>query len=253
MNGLELVTHLRESILDDYVEPYLWSTTELLRFINAAEAQVTRRAYVLIDGVNAQDQGTSGTAGTAGGGVADLCTLTITPNVGTYTLSRLVLRVKRVKLATMTDPLIHVTMDELDSTLSDWQAASGTAGTAGTAGGDSAVYPSYFISELGNSLTLVRTPTINDTASLVVARLPLMQFGLTGTPEIHEKYHLDMLDWAAHLAYMKNDSDTMNINLAAYYEKSFTDRFGPLPDAYTDRMRRETPVNRQIMRPRSFF
>jgi len=151
----------------------------------------------------------------------------------------------------MSEPLTPVTRDELDSLYYDWGAASGTAGTSGTAGGDGPVYPECFLSELGNELTLVKAPTINDIASLIVVRLPLLQFTLSTSPEIAERHHDGLLDWAAHLAYMKNDSDTLNLNLAAVYEKKFTERFGPMPDAYTEKMRRELP-RRQRMRPREF-
>lgn len=250
MTGQELVDSLRE-ILDDYAAPYLWSDAELLRYLNLAENQACRRAQLITDGSNAQDHGTSGTAGTAGGGVADLCRVTLIPNTSTYILSRLILQIRRVKLATMTDPLIPITRDELDDLWSNWESDSGTAGTAGTAGGDGPVYPSHFISELGNELILVKAPTINDVASLVVVRLPLQQFTLITSPEIPERHHDGLLDWAAHLAYMKNDSDTLNLNLAAVYEKRFLDRFGPLPDAYSEKMRRELP-RKQRMRPRAF-
>lgn len=250
MTGQELLDELR-CRLDDEVIPYLWGDPELLRYLNYAEVQACRRAYLLVDGSNAQDQGTSGTAGTAGGGVADLCNVTIIPNVGVYTLSRLVLQIKRVKLASMSEPLLPVARDELDALWYGWEGTSGTAGTAGTAGGDPPVYPEYFVPELGNELVLVQTPTINDTASLIVARLPLKQFTISTSPEIAEKHHDGLLEWATHLAYLKNDSDTLNLNLATLFEKRFTDRFGPLPDAYSEKMRRELP-RRQRMRPREF-
>lgn len=251
MTGEDLINSLRYDILDDVAEPYLWSTAFLLRCCNLAEAQACRRAHLIIDGNTGKDSGTSGTAGTAGGGVADLCSVTLIPNVWTYTLSRLVIQIKRVKLATMANPLTPVTRDELDELWSSWESVSGTAGTAGTAGGDGPVYPEYFIAELGNELTLVKGPTINDTASLIVSRLPLMQFTLSTSPEVAERHHDGLLYWAAHLAYMKSDTETSNLNLAAVYEKKFTDRFGPMPDAYSEKMRRELP-RRQRMRPRAF-
>lgn len=252
MTGAELLSDLRSRI-DDEVVPYLWSDAELMRYLNYAQAQACRRAQLIVDGSNAQDLGTSGTAGTAGGGMAPLASVTIIPNTATYTLSRLVLQIKRVKLATMAYPLTPITRDELDAQWSDWEAVSGTNGTAGTAGtsGDSAVYPDYFLSELGNELRLVKIPTINDTASLIVVRLPLQQFTASTSPEISEKHHDGLIDWAAHLAYMKNDSDTMNLNLASVYDKKFTERFGPMPDAYSEKMRRELP-RRQRMRARGF-
>lgn len=252
MTGAELLTDLRARI-DDEAVPHLWSDPELMRYLNYAQIQACRRSQLIVDGTTSSDLGTSGTAGTSGGGVASLCSVTIIPNVGVYALSRLVLQIKRVKLATMAYPLAPITRDELDATWYDWEALSGTNGTSGTSGsaGDSPVYPDYFLSETGNELKLIKIPTINDTASLVIVRLPLQQFTIKTSPEIEEKHHDGLIDWAAHLAYMKPDSETMQLNLAAVYEKKFTERFGPIPDAYAERMRKELP-RRQRMRARGF-
>jgi hypothetical protein len=244
MTGQDLLDELRNDILDDASVPYLWNDPFLLRILNRAEQQACRRSYLLTDSTTIKD----GVGGTSGDPVTQI---TIVPNTGTYTLSKKVLQIKRVKLSLMAEPLLPTTRDELDSLVYSWETASGTAGTAGTAGGDPAVYPTHFLSEVGNELVLIKTPTINDTVSMVVSRLPLFDFTLKTSPEIDPKHHDGLLDWAAHLAYMKNDSDTLNMTLAVYYEKKFTERFGPLPDAYAEKMRRELP-RRQRMRVRTF-
>jgi len=245
MTGRELVAHLRESKLDDVKIPYLWPDTELLRFLNYAEVQACRRAHLIIDAWTANDAGTAATASTQG--QRPLCTLALVANQAVYNLSPKILQVRRCQLLSMTVPLIGpLTYSELDEYVSGWTGTSGTVGTAGSSG-----YPVYFLNEPGNTITFVRAPSVSDTASLVVSRIPLISFTLQTSPEIDEKYHEGLTDWAAHLAFMKPDSDTLNLNLAKHYEDRFIAQFGSLPDAYSDRMRK-TLVQKTRMRSREF-
>ncbi|RPJ08453.1 MAG: hypothetical protein EHM36_05460 [Deltaproteobacteria bacterium] len=245
MTGEEMVLHLRESILDDIVEPVRWKTTELLRYLNYAEVQACRRSHLLIDATTTNDNGTAATAGALG--QQPLCTLTLVANQAVYNLSPKVLQVKRCQLRSMSYPLEGPkTYPEMDELMDGWIGTSGTVGTAGSGG-----YPIYFLNEPGNTVTFILAPGQAGTASLVVSRLPLTPFTLQTSPEIPEKYHEGMMNWAAHLAYMKGDAETLNLNLAKVYEDMFIKQFGPLPDAYSERMRKVLS-QRQRMRPREF-
>lgn len=246
MIGRDLVAHLRESVLDDAALPYLWSDAELLRFLNYSEVQACRRAHMIIDGVTANDSGTAATDSTAG--ERPLCRLTIVAGQSTYNISPKILQIKRLQLQSMAyaipeSPIHYAALDEY---IPDWFGTSGTVGSAGSGG-----YPDFYINTPGNTITFVRAPSANDTAYLTVVRIPLVPFTLLTSPEIEEKYHINMCDWAAHLAFMKNDSDTNNLQLAKYYEDRFTANFGPLPDAYSAR-ERKTLIQRTRMRPRTF-
>jgi len=244
MIGQDLVDELRESYLDDKQIPYRWQDLELLKNCIRAEVQACRRAYLIIDKTTVAD-GTDGTSGDP------ICQLTVVPNQAAYTLSKKVLQVERVKLDGMSTPLRPRTRDELDALTYQWDVTLGTSGTFGTAGGDIVVWPQWFIHEANKELVLVKTPTVNSVARLVVSRLPLQEFTLKTEPEIEEQHHDGLLLWAAHLAFLKPDSDTQNIDLAAVYDKAFTDRFGPMPDAYSEKMRKMLP-RQQRMRPRPF-
>ena len=252
MTGQELITHMRESMLDDAAEPYLWADAELLRYLNYAEVQACRRAHLIIDGITGNDSGTGawslGTGGTRGtGGVKPLCSLSITADTAVYNLSPKILQVRRCQLLSMTYPLMGpITYPEVDELLSGWIGTSGTIGTAGSGG-----YPTYFLNEPGNTIAFIRAPSADDTASLIVSRIPLIPFSLITSPEIEEKYHEGLMDWAAHLAYMKSDSEVQNLNLAKVYETKFVIQFGSLPDAFSDRMRK-TLAQQQRMRARDF-
>lgn len=245
MTGKDLIAYLRESILDDNEVPYLWSDTEILRFLNFAEVQACRRAHLIIDGTTSNDNGTAATAGTAG--QKPLCSLSITADQAVYNLSPKILQIKRCQLASMSFPLIGpVNYPELDEFIPGWFGTNGTVGTSGSGG-----YPTYFLNEPGNTITFILAPSSNDTARLIVSRIPLTPFTLTTSPEIDEHYHENLCDWAAHLAFKKPDSETANLNLSKYYEDKFTEKFGPLPNALTEKLRKVVS-QQQRMRSREF-
>jgi hypothetical protein len=245
MLGRELVDELRESYLDDINLPYLWQPNELIRNLNRAEVQATRRAHLLIDSTTANDSGTAGTASTMG--QMPLCKLTIVADQAVYRVSPKILQVRRLQLQSMTYPLTGpVSFAELDEVQSGWFGTSGTIGTAGSGG-----YPTYFLNEPNNMVTIVLAPSASDTAFLTVSRLPLISFTLQTSPEIDEQHHDGLLDWAAHLCFAKPDSETRNDNLAKYYSDKFTERFGPLSNAYGEKMKK-TLSQMQRMRPREF-
>lgn len=245
MTGQEMILHLRESILEDIQLPNAWSDTELLRFLNYAEVQACRRAHLLVDSTTANDNGTAATAGTMG--QKPLCQLTVVADQAYYLLSPKILQIKRCQLQSMTYPLEGpLSYAELDDLMAGWFGTSGTVGTSGTGG-----VPYGFLNEPGNTITFVLAPSTNDTAFLVVSRLPLTSFTIQTSPEIDEQFHLGLCDWAAHLAFMKPDSDTLNLNLSKLYEDKFTEQFGALPDAYSQKMRKVWS-QQQRMRPREW-
>lgn len=245
MIAKDAIQYLREDILDDVELPYLWPDTQLLRFLNYGEVQACRRGHLLIDETTANDFGTAATAGTLG--QKPLCTLTLVAGQSVYNLSPKILMVKRCQIIGMDYPLIGpLTYAEADELMSGWRGTSGTVGTAGSGG-----FPTAFLNEPGNTITFLLAPPSSGTASLVVSRLPLMSFSLEGSPEIPESYHEGLINWAAHLAYEKSDSDTFNADRAAYYERLFTDQFGPLPNAKSERLRKTIMMSSR-MRPRQF-
>lgn len=230
MLGQELVFELRSYILDDVQIPYLWKDLELLRFLNYAEVQACRRSQLLIDSTTSNDNGTAATAGTLG--QKSLCNLPLVSGQSVYNLSPKVLQIKRCQLLGMSYPLVGpISYDEADEWISGWMGTSGTVGTCGSDG-----FPSSYLNEPGNTITFILAPGKSGTANLTVSRLPLSPFTLSTSPEIPEVYHEGLMNWAAHLAYLKNDSETFNAGQSKYYEDLFTAQFGPLPDAKTERM-----------------
>ena len=237
MNGQEIVTQLRLD-LDDVALPYLWSDAELLRMANEAEREAVRRAILIRDDSTAYDSSTRG-----------ICSLEIHAGTGGYSLSPFVLQVLRVKLpsdsaATSSGtsgygmPLKQYTRAELDDTFYDWENTSGT--------------PEGFISEVSNELYLVPgIPPQSMTAKLIVNRLPLADFTLSTSPEIDPQYHIKMLSWAKKLAYLKNDQETLNLQLSEYFDKQFEKDFG-VAVSFSDQNMRRKIMRIGRLTPRTF-
>ena len=112
--------------------------------------------------------------------------------------------------------------------------------------------PAAFIQEETDGITFVPIPDEFNTVNLLVSRLPLQAMtpdtvinGVTTVPgigpEIAQKYCVDMLDWACKLAYEKGDEETLNLNLAAYWEKQFSAKFGEKPSSRVEEFRRKYP------------
>ena len=245
MTGQELVNYLRENVIGDVAIPFLWPDTELLRYLNYGEVQACRRASLIIDSSTSNDSGTAASASTMG--QKPLCSFTTVANQATYNLSPKILQIKRCQLKSMTYPLIGpITYAEVDDFISGWWGTAGTVATAGSGG-----VPYYFLNEPGNTVTFIPAPSEAVTIYLVVSRIPLISFTLSTSPEIDEKYHVGLCDWAAHLAYLKRDPETLDLNMAKVYEDKFVSQFGLLPDAYSERMRKTLNM-KQRMRSRPF-
>lgn len=209
----ELIIALRE-LLDDEQQPYLWKTSAIVRYLNDAERQVCRRAYLLID------RNTSA-----------VCNITLSASVASYTMHSKVLRIRRAIVGSNPVPLTVYTKEHVDDTINvnvvDW--ASVTAGV-----------PEIIIHEANDELIFYPPPQSADVAYMEVARLPLNDLtdDNSSSPEIPVLYHEDLILWGAYRAYMKNDSDTVNLALAKEYEGQFDRKFGPLPSARAERIRK---------------
>jgi hypothetical protein len=90
----------------------------------------------------------------------------------------------------------------------------------------------------------INTLTLNSTAGTGTAGL-----GIT-YPESPAQYHIKMLSWAAHLAFLKNDSETFNLAKAEKFERDFDRDFGKALSAKVKTFLRSNNLNSARMRPR---
>jgi hypothetical protein len=216
VNATELIDAVR-SVLGDESPPYKWQDSALMRYLNEAEEQICRRAYLLIDETT-----------------TSICQFSVSVSVASYRYHSKILQIKRVVTASSTIPLNQYTRAELDAEDTGWISQIGT--------------PTKYVAENIGELILVPIPQSVTTATLQVARLPLNSFSAASTqsPEVDDGYHNDLIDWALHRAYERRDTDTQNMQLSQYYEGRFTVRFGALPTAKSERARKSIPSNMSV-------
>ncbi|UCD23237.1 MAG: hypothetical protein JSW51_09265 [Gemmatimonadota bacterium] len=188
-----------EEWVDDDAD-MLWKNAELTTYIQRAEEEYTRR-YPIPDDTTAA-----------------VCTVTVTATQPYVTLDPRVLQVDRIKLSTGTKAIKRITVDELDETLAEsWEAEAGE--------------PTHYIFEHHElRLRLYPIPTTTGTAALRVGRKALRPLRWDYNhrhPEIPENHHLLLLDWAAHLAYLKDDTeDTYDVKRAGTFRDIFNANVG---------------------------
>jgi hypothetical protein len=126
MTTLELISALR-NMLDDENGPYKWQDSAFIRWLNEAEDQACRRAYLLIDNRTSA-----------------VCVFSVSVSVASYALHATILQIKRLTIDSTTIPLAQVTRDELDETGTGWVSLTGI--------------PDRFVHEANNELILVGIP-----------------------------------------------------------------------------------------------
>lgn len=192
MNTTELYTLFR-SDMDDVNAPYLWSDDDVFGYIGDAQTMFCRKTD----------------------GISDVTTpavtqLAITPGAGRITTHKSVLK---IRTATRLDTGRSVeVVNREDMAKRNWYFD-------GTQGPIKALV-------VGEEAHSVRTyPVSNETVNieLMVFRLPMVAITTDGEQEfeIDEQHHRHLLLWCKHLAYSKQDAETIDKNKAAEFEQKF--------------------------------
>lgn len=192
----------------DLAEKKLWSDAEIKLYLNEAQNEAATRALLI------QDESTPA-----------VCEIDLEVASGTYPLHSSVLEITRGTLSDNT--ILHMTSrEELDDVWENWETATGT--------------PKFLLETGDGNVLVIPIPTSTDTLTLTVRRLPLDSLDENDDePEIHEKYHYRMLDWALRCAYLKQDAETLDRTRAESYEASFERSFGHYHDANVQRKQRD--------------
>lgn len=230
MTLLELVTHLRESILDDvggtsvdwseFAEDNVassqlrWTNEELTRFINEAQNRVC------IDALAIKDSSTF--------------SISVVAGTAEYTLDSRILQIKGIYLNSNGKELIEAEYEDLYG-MQNWRTNTGT--------------PTHYVLDIDTGkIRLYPEPESNDTIYLVVYRLPLEQFDWetndTQSSELRLEYQIPMLNWAAYLAYQKDEANTFDPQRATYFRQLYSADF-TYNSPYQD-IRRRRSSNRTI-------
>ena len=230
MTLLELVTYLRRSLLDDVggtsvawedlteddaaSDQLRWSNEELTRFINEAQNRVCADALA----------------------IKDSSTFSIDVLAGTseYTLDSRILQVKGIYLGSLGKELIEQEYEDI-YTRQNWRTVTGT--------------PTHYMLDIDTGkIRLYPTPEADDTVNLVVYRLPLQQLDWElndiQSSELRAEYQIPMLNWAAYLAYQKDEANTFDPQRATYFRQLYTADF-TYNNPYSD-IRRRRSSNRSV-------
>lgn len=233
MNAQELVVQFRRRA-DDIAVPPLWTDDEILSYFNLAQDEACIRARLLEDDSTPEVVEIAGTAGEA-----------------RYALHPKIIQVRTARWAgKLLTGIAPETLDDRFSQGTDWRTLEGD--------------PQWFLDPQQVYLHLVRRPTRDAAIKLSVYRRALVAIALevpanpdadpptvlvpATSPEIPEKYHPLLVDWALRLAYLRRDSDTQDEKKALMHEGMFTASFGPRPSAdvnrrQLDRRKKHTTFN----------
>ena len=225
MNLLQLVTHLRLYILDDSGGTGVdwesitatqnsshnllrWTNEELVAYINEAERQATRNSLLIEDST---------------------MTISVVDGTALYTLDPKIIIVKRAKLSSETGELRKVSVKDYFLS-SDWEIKEDTP-------------TEYMLDYSTGKIRFNTIPTQDDTLKLIVYRYPLndMEWNnrTADEPEIGEQYHIKMLDYAAYLAYGKDEPNSYDPQRAAARLATFEREFSN-SSIYSETRRKRT-------------
>lgn len=194
MSPEELVTLFRGQV-DDLVEPYLWSDDEVYFYLDQAQRKFARWTHLF------QDAST-----------AAVTQVAVTAAEPFVVLDSRILEVRRASLSdgskveVRNQGEMEDVYGELDYGVpmsSKWMTATGK--------------PRYLVMDVEEGKgRLVPIPETDDTLSLFVVRLPLNKVTVDSVVlevKDDEDQHA-LLSWMRHLAYLKQDSQTLNPQLS---------------------------------------
>jgi len=194
--------------VDDHAEPPLYSDEERYAFLNDAVRQAAIRKRLLLDNTTAEVCVYAVDAGTEG--------------IATVSLHSRVLAVRSARWSESTYPLALTTLKVMDKDHPEWPS-------------ETAREPTHLIVDReSGKIDLWPAPADAGTLTLAVWRLPLVEEEVEseeGEPVVDEVFHVDLIDWMEHLAYLQKDSEQNDLQRANAAEARFTAKFGRLPSA----------------------
>jgi hypothetical protein len=195
MNFSQIETSVRKTLDDNSVGDKLWDQDEILEYARDAEQEICERQDAIVDNTSA------------------LTSISATTSTGTFGLSATIVSIKSARMVNGTEPLMETSEKILDNTVLSWRLSTGT--------------PRSYVKTPTNNIILYPIATTPDTIQMTVSRFPNIPMAVGGSPEIDSRFHAGMLEWILHRAYMKNDSETLNVDKAEDHKKKFEEFFGP--------------------------
>lgn len=200
VNAGELFEAFRSDVVDD-VAPYLWKDSEIVRYAEAAY----RRFVRLTGGIHDFTSPLTKVDIVAGEEIAEVSPLILRFDKAVRQSDG-----REITIANWTDQNL---MRRDDYGISSFLYNDRAPGEV-----------RYMVigSEVGK-VKWVSPPAADDVALLQVYRLPLTRIvDETHTlSEVNEDYHIHLLDWMKHLAYLKQDSETCNKRASDEHRAAF--------------------------------
>lgn len=184
---------------DDARAPYLWSDAEVIGFFNEAEREAAERGKLIHD-----DE------------TPEVCRIAI-EDQARHSLHGSILNVRQARFLDVRGRywLLQIASPEFIDRLN---------GSCPQRTGR----PEYLVIHgNGQSVALWPSPAEPGELMLSVTRFPLCEMtGPDDSPEIPERWHVGLLDWALRCAYLKPDTDAFSPDSANAHEARFVARFG---------------------------
>ena len=194
MDFSEIENSVRITADDNSAGDKLWSQPEILEYTNDAEKEACERADLLIDETSS------------------FTDISINTSTGTFSISNTITEVLSAKLALGTKPLMETSRKVLDLSFPNWPANTST--------------PRSYFRSATNKITVYPKPIVADTLNMAVSRIPTTPITVNSSPEIDARWHPGLLEWILYRMYMKNDSETLNVDKALDHKANFTKIFG---------------------------
>jgi len=204
----QLIAEFRR-VLQDAELPYLWSDDEICLYLTDAVNEACTRASLIEDRTTAA-----------------VCAFSTVSNTASYPLHQSVHRIKRVTVDGY--PLFETSVEYLDQVMRNWETKTGN--------------PNFYMAEGETKIRLVPTPDDVYSVAMTVYRTPLLDLTTDDTdasPEIHSRFHMQLMPWVYRCALLKQDAETSDKARAAEYEGIFTASFGQRIDANVRRKQRD--------------
>lgn len=220
-----LLDELRNNILYDRSDAdegtsdpdQLWSDATLVRYINEAQRRFAKRTFIIRDSTT-----------------AEVVNVTLETGVSEYTLHPSVIGVISAKINGASADLIRVG----HSVLGDFTNANAEIYNAAELGALNPGAPQAYTTDetLGEDdegtissvvLRVYPEPSADADGTVIklrVVRMPLDELtttNLSAVPEIPADHHMEILDWAAHLALRINDVDAGHLGRSDRFAASF--------------------------------
>ena len=228
MTLLKLVERMRNTLDDkggtngDWTDSSIqsrlrWTNEELIGYINEAERETAIRTHELIDAET-----------------SEVCQIDVVTGTHTYEIHNKIITIERAKLLTGLRPLSETSWKDIEAVRPDWETATGT--------------PEYYMRDWQKGkIRLYPIPIADGTLNLNVYRLPLDDMELDSwdadEPEIDAQYQDKMLSWGMHLAYQKDEPNTLDPDKVMFYLQKFESEVGPSVNMYS--IERRKKKNRQ--------